>query len=166
MVAISRPDGPAHRLIRSRRLPYYLCPVNAAGVFDSSFVSWLEQLRQEEMCSSLDGLPSLAQNDVSPRWHRGNLQFSRARFGDGGFCQRADALKNLSRIKTALAREPLPVLSIEVVAPVRSADFLYQVLGDVLPNFAAHNIVHRRQRCAIASNHDRVVLGMSVGIAG
>ena len=68
------------------------------------------------MSTSLDGLPSLAQNFVSTRWHPGHLAFNRGCFRDSGFCQRSDALKNLPGIETALAREPLPVPPLEVIA--------------------------------------------------
>ena len=87
-------------------------------------------------------------------------------FCDGGFCQRADAVKNLPGIEAALAGEQLPVPPLEVIAPTFAGDFLCEVLRDVLPNLAAHDVVHRRKRRAVAADHDRVVLGMSVGVAG
>jgi hypothetical protein len=33
---------------------------------------------------------------MSASWHRGDLRFGDPQFGDGGFSQRADAIKHLS----------------------------------------------------------------------
>ena len=61
-----------------------------------------------------------------------------------GFCQRADAINNLPGIEAAFAGKLLPVPPIEVIAPALAGDFLCEVFRDVLPNLAAHDVVHRR----------------------
>ena len=66
------------------------------------------------------------------RWHGGNFRFSRACFRDNGFCQCADALKNLSGIKTALARESLPVPPLQVITPSLAGD----LLGEIFVTFS------------------------------
>ena len=43
-----------------------------------------------------------------------------------------------------ITRELLPVPSIEVIAPALAGDFLCEVFRHVLPNLAAHEVVHRR----------------------
>ena len=60
-------------------------------------------------------------------------------------CQCTDAVNNLLGIETAIAGEPLPVPPLEVVAPTFAGDLLREILGDVFPNLAAHNIVHWRE---------------------
>jgi hypothetical protein len=74
-----------------------------------------------------------------------------------GFRQSADAVEDLLGIEAARAGEPLPV---------PPGDFECELLGDVFPNLTAHDIVHRRQRRAIAADHDRMVLGVGVGVEG
>ena len=101
------------------------------------------QLCEECTSASFDRLSRLAQDRVSARWHRGYLGFSRPCFCDDRFCQRADAVNNLLRIEAAFAGELLPVPPHEVIAPTLAGDGLREVLGDVFPNFAAHDIVHR-----------------------
>ena len=118
------------------------------------------------MSASLNGLSSLVQNWVFTRWHAGYLAFSRACFRDSRCCQRADALENLPGIEATLSGEQLPVPPLEVVTPIFAGDLMGEILRDVLPHFAAHDVVHRRERDAVASNNDRVILGMSVSVAG
>ena len=48
------------------------------------------------------------------------------------------------RVEAAFTRELLPVPSIEVISPALAGDFLCEVFRHVLPNLAAHEVVHRR----------------------
>ena len=96
--------------------------------FDSRVLSQFLQLCEECTSASFDRLSRLAQDRVSARWHRGNLGFSRPRFCDDRFCQRADAVNNLLRIEAAFAGELLPVPPHEVIAPTLAGDRLREVL--------------------------------------
>src|SRR5262249_5225859 len=118
------------------------------------------------MSASLNGLSSLFQNWVFTRWHAGYLAFSRACFRDSRSCQRANALEHLPAIQPTPPGEQLPVPPLEGFTPIFAGDLLGEILRDVLPHFAAHDVVHRRERDAVASNNDRVILGMSVSVAG
>src|SRR5216683_882589 len=75
------------------------------------------------------------------------------------------AIDRLSRIEAALAGKALPVPSGEVIASAFAGDRLSEILGDVAPHFAAHDVVYRCKGGAVAPDHDRVVLGMRIGIA-
>src|SRR6266576_1315108 len=103
---------------------------------------------------------------MSTCWHCGHLCFSRPCLCDHRSCQFTDTVNDLPGIKAALPSEAPPVSSREVIAPAFAGDLLSEVLGNILPNLAAHDIVYRCQRYAGCVDHDRVVFGMSVGIAG
>ena len=118
--------------------------------FGKRIASQFLQLCKQCTSASFNGLSSLVQNWVFTRWHAGYLAFSRACFRDSRCCQRADALNNLPGIEATLAGEPLPVPPLEVVTPIFAGDLMGEILRDVLPHFAAHDVVHRcerRRRC-------------------
>src|SRR5712675_3484147 len=98
--------------------------------------------------------------------HGGHFGFSRRRFCDYKFSQFADTINNLPGIKPTLASEAVPVSSLEMIAPAVAGDLLSEVLRNILPNLTAHDVIYRCERCPRCVDHDRIVLGMSVGIAG
>jgi hypothetical protein len=95
-------------------------------------------------------------------WHRGYLNFCGANFCGDGSRQRTDSVENLLWIESAFASKLLPMLCLESCAFVIVADFMNQIFGDVLPNFAANHIVCRCERDAAAADHDRIILGVSI----
>ena len=56
--------------------------------------------------------------------HGGYLRRGRLCLCQGGFCQCADAIKDLPGVEAAFTRELLPVPSFEVIAPALAGDFL------------------------------------------
>jgi hypothetical protein len=71
----------------------------------------------------------------------------------GGSCQYADAIKDLPGVEAAFTCELLPVPSIEVIAPSLTGDLLREVFGDVPPDLAAHEVVHRRNWRSVPATH-------------
>jgi hypothetical protein len=77
-------------------------------------VSQFLQLCQEYSSTAFDSLSCLVKNLVSACGHDGYFSRGRFCFCQGGFCQCADAIKDLPGVEPAFTRELLPVPSIEV----------------------------------------------------
>src|SRR5215471_9430429 len=130
-----------------------------------SLVPQLRQLGEDYTGPLFDRVPRRFQHFMSASRHCSDFGGSCLGFRHGRFCQSADAIDDLSGIETAFAGKALPVLSAEMVAPAFTGDLLSQIFGYVAPHFTTHNIVDRRERCAAAADHDRVVFGVGVRIA-
>jgi hypothetical protein len=142
-----------HRGDRRRHREAQLSQVRAFFFGDCSFffidcfdriVSQFLQLRQEYTSPAFDSLSCLVKNLVRAGGHGGYLRRGRLCLCQGGFCQCADAIKDLPGVEAAFTRELLPVPSIEVIAPALAGDFLCEVFCHVLPNLAAHEVVYKR----------------------
>ena len=57
-------------------------------------------------------------------------------------------------IEPAFARKPLPVPRIEAITLPLTGNRLRELLRDVLPNLATHDVINRRERDAVAADHD------------
>src|SRR5258705_1971369 len=113
-----------HRGDRRRRRQAQLSQVRAFFFGDCSFffidcfdriVSQFLQLCQEYTSPAFDSLSCLVKNLVRAGGHGGYLRRGRLCLSQGGFCQCADAIKDLPGVETAFTRELLPVPSIEAI---------------------------------------------------
>src|SRR5712691_4862322 len=99
--------------------------------FINGFGRWitfqLGQLCEEQTGPSFDRLSRLDQDRMSTCGHCGHFGFSRTGFIDDRFCQRANTINDLLRIKAALTGELLPVPPLEVVAPALAVDLLREI---------------------------------------
>jgi len=138
--------------------------------FVDGFCLWIVlqfgKLREQGTGASFHRLARSDQDLVSARRHRGYFSFGRGSFFDRGFCQRPYAFQDLPRIETAFPCKALPVPARKPVAPALTGDLLGEIFGDVVPDLAAHDIVHRSERGPARADHDRAILRMRVGIAG
>jgi hypothetical protein len=116
------------------------------------FAPKILQKCEDQASSSFDGFSCPAKNLMCPGRHRSYLACRPGSLRDCGFCQRTHAIEDLPGVEPALTRKLLPIAATELIAPNLTGDFLCQILRDVLPNLATHNIVHRRERCAVAAD--------------
>src|SRR5882757_10507168 len=121
-----------HRGNRRRLREAQLSQVRAFFFGDCSFflidcfdriVSQFVQLCQEYTSPAFDSLSCPVKNLVRAGGHGGYLRRGRLCLCQGGFCQCADAIKDLPGVEAAFTRELLPVPSIEVIASALAGDF-------------------------------------------
>ncbi len=98
--------------------------------------------------------------------HGHHLRCRRCRLGRSRLRQRANPQQHLRGAKAALARKAPPIFSPEAITAVLAADPERKISGDVLSHLCAHDVIERRQAGAAGLDHDRIVLGMRVGVAG
>src|SRR5215813_12964372 len=85
--------------------------------FDMRLAVHRMQLCDKQVSPPFDGLSHLVKHHVGSRRHCSHLARGRLGLDHCGFCQHADAVKDLSGIEAALTGESLPVPPLEIIAP-------------------------------------------------
>src|SRR5262249_50336448 len=116
--------------------------------------------------TALYGAECQLQAFMSASWHRRHFRGGGFRLPERQARQYFDPLEYLFGIESTFTGQPSTMAPIEVLPPALSTDLPGEAVGNASPNRATDHVIHGRQRGSTPAQHDRVVFGMRVGVAG